>query len=260
MDGYTPLRRWTSLVISLAVLVVASVAGCGAVGRTTPTPAASMLAPGAQQQETAGECVRSDPKGSCGPYEDSGIGIASGSITVGQDVWNPLPGWSQTLHARSPDNWYVTVDMPAGNTSVISFPNVGDTYASNMPLSHFSGIYSSFTEEMHATRDTKAWAGYDIWLNGWKNEVLIQNDYVNHGGCGFLASAKFGGSGGVPVQPWNLCKYGKEIIWWLAGGNEQAGAVDILAILDWLVKERIFAGAIEPDRYQLWLGDMLHGR
>jgi hypothetical protein len=43
----------------------------------------------------------------------------------------------------------------------------------------------------------------------------------------------FGGSGGVPVQNWHLCKYGSELIWKLAG-NEQSGTVDILAMLTWL--------------------------
>jgi hypothetical protein len=216
---------------------MATIAGCGTVGGRAASPAASMLIVSGQQRETAGGCVTSDAKGSCGPYKDPSIDIADGSVTVGQDVWNPILGWSQTLHATSPGNWYVTANMPAGNISVISFPNVGYTYATDIPVSRFSAIYSSFAEEMDATPYTKAWAAYDIWLNGWKDEVLIQNDYVDHGGCNFLASATFGGSGGVPVQTWELCKWGKEIIWSLASGKEQSGAVDILAILNWLVKK-----------------------
>jgi hypothetical protein len=124
--------------------------------------------------------------------------------------------------------------MPAGNISVISFPNVGYTYAPNTPLADFSSIDSTFTEEMNATPSTKAWAAYDIWLNNWQDEILIQNDYVDHGGCHFMATVKFGGVGGVPVQPWELCNWGKEIIWSLADGKEQSGTVDILAILKWL--------------------------
>jgi hypothetical protein len=186
-------------------------------------------------------CVTSAAKGSCGPYLDPTITGSDGSnTTVGQDVWNPIAGWSQTLYATSPGSWYVTANMPAGNTAVVSFPNTGETYDSPL-LSSFSSIYSSFSEDMNATAGTSAEAAYDIWLNNWKNEVMIQHDMVNRGGpCGpVLATATFGGHGGVPVQSWNLCQYGSELIWQVPGSGsrygEQSSSVDILAMLDWLV-------------------------
>jgi hypothetical protein len=134
--------------------------------------------------------------------------------------------------------------MPAGNTAVVSYPslgaNYGQTSGKQMPLSDFQSMYSSFSENMHATSGTSAWAAYDIWLgpsSGTKatNEVMIQHDFANNGACTAVASATFGGSSGVPVQKWNLCKYGTELIWKLTGGNEQSGKVDILAMLNWLV-------------------------
>lgn len=242
-------RRW--LATTSAVLATAALAACsmsdGTVARSDgPRPAASMLSgpvvvPGADPSEASGkpdapQCVTSAAMGRCGPYEDSSLSLAGGKLTVGQDVWNPLPGWSQSLYATSPDSWYVVADMPAGNTAVISFPNVGDTFASDIPLSDFSAIYSSFAENMHAASDTKAWAAYDIWLNDWRNEVLIQNDYVDHGGCHFLATVTFGGTEGIPAKQWELCKYGQEIIWSLTD-KEESGTVNILAILDWLVSK-----------------------
>ena len=36
------------------------------------------------------------------------------------------------------------------------------------------------------------------------------------------------------MQHWNLCEYGSELIWQLAGSSEQSGSVDILAMLTWL--------------------------
>ena len=45
-------------------------------------------------------------------------------------------------------------------------------------------------------------------------------------------------SGGVPVQSWDLCKYGSELIWQLSAASEQSGSVDILAMLTWLVNHR----------------------
>jgi hypothetical protein len=229
--------RWP--VISLAVLAAASLAGCGATSGTAHAPVASTLIaqPVPPARANNGGCVTTVAKGTCGPYKDSEIGIGQGRFVVGQDVWHPIPGWSQKLHATSPGSWYVTANMPGGNISVISFPNVGFTYTSNTPLSDFSSITSSFTEDMNATPNTKAWAAYDIWLNNWQDEILIQNDYVNHGGCHFVATVKFGGSGGVPLQSWELCNWGKEIIWSLADGKEQSGAVDILAILKWLASK-----------------------
>jgi hypothetical protein len=181
-------------------------------------------------------CVTSAPKGSCGPYRYPAITRSNGqNTTVAQDVWNPIPQWSQTLHAIDPGNWYVTADMPAGNTAVVSFPDVGQQYYYPNTLADFSSIYSSFAEDMNPMSGTSAEAAYDIWLNDWRNEVMIQNDIVNRGTCPVLTSAGFAGSGGVPVQKWNLCKYDSELIWQLSGRGERSGRVNILAMLSWLV-------------------------
>jgi hypothetical protein len=157
-------------------------------------------------------------------------------------VWNPISGWSQTLYTTDPGNWQVTANMPLGNTAVVSFPNTGESYDSNL-LTSFSSLYSSFSETMNPTAGTSAEAGYDIWLNSWNNEVMIQHDMVNRGGpCSpVLSTASFGGHGGVPIQSWNLCRYGSELIWQLpstGNGNvygEHSGSVDVLAMLVWLV-------------------------
>lgn len=184
-------------------------------------------------------CVTSTPKGGCGPYRYRAITRSDGQNTyVAQDVWNPIPGWSQTLHATDPGSWYVTANMPAGNTAVVSFPNVGQEYYYTNTLADFSSIYSSFTENMDPARGTSAEAAYDIWLNGWKNEVMIQHDIVNRARCPVAARARFGGSGGVAMWDWNLCKYGSELIWQLSGRQERSGKVDILAMLTWLVSHR----------------------
>ena len=235
---------------SLAILVVAALAGCStssvqphvtaptaATSATATAPAATASAGGstsAAGSGTARACVTSAAKGACGPYLYKPITQSDGSnTTVGQDVWSPIPGWSQTLYATNPGDWYVTANMPAGNTAVVSFPNVGESY-SEPALSSFSSIYSSFDESMNATSATSAWAAYDIWLNNWNNEVMIQHDFAGNGPCPSEATATFGGSGGVPVQSWDLCQYGSELIWKLTGGNEQSGTVDVLAMLNWL--------------------------
>jgi hypothetical protein len=155
-------------------------------------------------------------------------------VTVGQDVWNPISGWHQTLSATDPGNWSVTANMPTGNTAVVSFPNTGANYNSPL-LSSFPAIYSSFSESMPTTSATDAHAAYDLWFNNWKNEVMIQNDFTPGGfRCNsYEASASFGGSNGVPVQTWYLCQFGSELIWQLKA-NEPSGSVDIKAMTTWL--------------------------
>ena len=132
-------------------------------------------------------------------------------------MWNPIPGWSQTLHATDPGNWYVTANMPAGNTAVVSFPNTGQsTTTMDPPRWLLLDLLVVFREYEPGERDRRR-GSLDIWLNNWGNEVMIQHDIVNRGTCPVAATATFGGSGGVPVQNWNLCQFGTELIWQLAG-------------------------------------------
>jgi hypothetical protein len=134
-----------------------------------------------------------------------------------------------------------------GNTSIVSYPSIGvDFHVQNsngnwyeQPLYNFKAMTSSFSENMHATGGTSAWAAYDIWLNNGKNEVMIQHDFANNGACTSAATVTFGGSGGVPAQNWHLCQFGSEQVWKLGVNdaskiNEQSGSVDILSMLTWM--------------------------
>ena len=225
---------------------------------TKPAPSPTLTQPPAYT------CTTSADKGRCGPYDDyAGITGTTSSTYVGNNVWSPVPGARQTLSARDPGTWQVTANMPAGNTSVVSYPsiglNLGQITNVPTPLSSYASIFSSFGQTMNATARTSAWASYDIWVgrNGCSdcasNEVMIQHDFAGNGDCDSVASATFGGSGGVPVQAWHLCKYGSELIWKL-GADEQhkvsqaSGRVDILAMLNWLVDHRYL-----PTDSGLWL-------
>jgi hypothetical protein len=231
--------RW--LAVSLAALAAAALAGCATTSSASaPATASSPQPTGADSGAGTAACVTSQAKANCGPFNYSEVqGTSSGPI-VGNDVWNPISGWKQTLYADNPGHWHVTAVMPAGNTAVVSYPSSGSYYGGK--LSSFSSMTSSFTENMHATGSTTAWAAYDIWLNDYNNEVMIQHDFANNGLCPMKATATFGGSRGVPVQHWYLCQYGSELIWKLYNGSaqqpanvsEQSGSVDILAMLTWL--------------------------
>ena len=209
----------------------------------TPTPTSTSTL-------TPASCTTSAASGSCGPYTYPQISGINGTVTVGNNVWSPISGWSETLNADNPGDWSVTANMPVGNTSVVSYPNVGTTVPwlpgkdVNPNLSSWSSMYSSWNVNIagDANSGSVGEAGYDIWLNNWNNEVMIQTDFVGDSlrprcdvNGDVIATASFGGSNGVPVQSWNLCQFGSELIWQLpTGTNDPSGSVDIMAMLTWL--------------------------
>ena len=229
---------------------------------TTTTPAGTATTPAASPTPStdpttaappppSGTCTTSSTSGECGPYSDPQIeGQGSGNqdkLQVGNNIWAPVSGASQTLYASSPADWHVVANMPSGNTSVVSYPSLSvDFHLENasgtwyeQPLTNFKSMVSSFSETMNATSSTSAWAAYDIWLNNGNNEVMIQHDFANNGACTAIATATFGGSNGVPAQPWHLCKFGSEQVWKLGENdnskiNETSGSVDVLGMLTWM--------------------------
>jgi hypothetical protein len=247
----------TSLKVAALALVAMLAVGCSGAVTTTPkssptvpTPLPSPIRP------QSFSCTTSAAQGGCGPYKGySGISPTSDTQTpsIGNNVWDPVAGWHQSLYANSPGDWEVISNIPTGNTSVVSYPSTGADYAAPKgvdqptPLTNFSSIYSSFSENMHVNSATDAWAAYDVWLGIDRcdpsrstcpsHEVMIQHDFspAANPQCPHVATTKFGGSNGVPVQGWGLCKLGSELIWQLpVSANEQSGSVDILAMLTWL--------------------------
>jgi hypothetical protein len=154
-------------------------------------------------------------------------------------VWNPIPGWHQTLTAYDPGHWSVAANMPAGNTAVVSYPSVGQNFhavgdvSKPLPLSQLSTLTSSFSEAMPHTSGTSAWAMYDIWTSG--GEVTIQHDFARQGQDTPKAqNVMFNG------QAWHFDMYGSEMNWKLGPDeahrvSEQSGTVDLKAMLQWLV-------------------------
>jgi hypothetical protein len=172
--------------------------------------------------------VTSAAQFNCGPFDYPQIEGTSSNPTVGNNVWNPISGWQQTLYANNPGDWNIVANLPAGNTAVVSYPSSSANF-NNKPLSDIKELSSSFAETMNANNQTSAWAMYDIWLanSGRASEIMIQHDFANNGACPTAATATFGG------QTWNLCDFGNSFAWKLPG-NEQSGTLDILAMLTWL--------------------------
>ena len=217
---------------------------------------------------TTSVCTTSALRGTCGPYVYPQITGATSNTSVDNNVWSPITGTKQSLSVTNPGKWQVTANIPAGNTSVVSYPSVGGNYGqtndTSTPLSAYASIYSAFSENMNATSKTSAWAAYDIWLgsgtsSAWSGEVMIQHNYANNGACTFEATASFGGSGGVPVQTWNLCQFGSELVWKLPS-NETGRQRGHLAHAPMAGDPRLPAEEQRPVGDRVRLGDLQHRR
>ena len=208
-----------------------------------PAAAPSSTGPPPASSGSGAACVTSGLAGTCGPYADPDITAGDGFNTnVANNMWGcgaiqpGKPGaycGQQTLTSRGPGNWSVTSEQKAGNTGVLSYPDVAQLFTradnTDPPISAFSAITSSFTEAMNATAKTDAEAAYDLWLNNGSStqEIMIWVD--NHGQTPAGSDKGSVVIGGTTYELWD------------AGGtvsfvrsNEQSGTVDILAVLHWL--------------------------
>lgn len=193
-------------------------------------------------------CVSTAMDGSCGPYKASNIAYSNGYNTyVNNDGWACGPNGSdcgpQKITAYGPSNWSVTSRQAAGNTGVLTYPDVqqliSDSSGNPEQLSRYTSLYSIFTEAMPHNARTKAEAAYDIWMGYFDQEVMVWVDNVHQSLSAdtVLAHHVFfntrftlyrnGGPGG-------------ELIW-SRDSNTSAGIVHIWRMLSWLVANHYVA-------------------
>jgi hypothetical protein len=202
------------------------------------SPSASPTSTG---QGTA--CVTSSNTGVCGPYDFAAITGSGGQSTfVIQDVWNAISGASQTLTSYSPGNWSVSAKMPASNTAVVSYPDTQHIYTTTSntpnPLSGFSSVTSSYTENGPAGSGDDYEAAYDIWAgtgsdNG-AQEIMIWVD--NHGQRPAGSQVASATIDGVGYQIWSKSGAGTvgDPVSMVMDSNQSSGSVNILDDLNWL--------------------------
>lgn len=173
------------------------------------------------------------------------ISGSRGNTTVDLNVWSSVGGMTERAYVTDPGTWqiYVSVDNPDGHVPL--FTNSGQSYG-EAPLADFSSILSSFDVTLpDASTGATGWNGYDIWLNGWHNEVMISTAWINAYPCPIVATATFGGSGGVPLESWGLCSYGPGYQIWqlnaMHGPDATALTVDVKAMLQWLIDHEYIA-------------------
>jgi hypothetical protein len=177
-------------------------------GSSSPPPSAASSPPSNPSPSSPGSgtpCVTSGLAGTCGPYADPDITAADGFNTdIANNMWGcgpvqpPAAGafcGVQTLTSHGPGNWSVTSDQKAGNTGVLSYPDVA----------------------------------YDIWVDSGSNteEIMIWVD--NHGQTPAGDDKGSVVIGGTTYELWSADGTVSFV-----RSNEQSGTVDILAVLHWL--------------------------
>jgi hypothetical protein len=185
-------------------------------------------------------CALSDLHGNCGPYADSDITLSDGFNTyVSNNGWgcgSPGSCGRQSVVAYNPGHWSVTSQQAAGNTAVLTYPDVSQVFTDvnniNPQFSSFGHIYSTFAESMPAVKGLDAEAGYDIWLSSTSGpgEIMIWVDNVGRGTGG----ARQIGKASIYNKTYNVLEYGNGEIIFSLNHNEQAGTVHILSTLRWL--------------------------
>lgn len=193
-------------------------------------------------------CVTSAPNGSCGPYSYRGISWSNGYNTnIANNMWSCGSGncGRQKVSAYTPGNWSVTSTQPAGNTAVLTYPDVQQVFArwngkGEVAVSQFASITSDFAEAMQGGSGTDAEAAYDIWLSGTAHhEVMIWVDNVGRGDGG---ASRYGHMT-IAGQGFTVYTYGAGEIILSLDKNETSGTVDILAALRWLQAQRLVSPA-----------------
>ena len=163
----------------------------------------------------------------------SGNGVNGWSVNLQNDFWNSSYAESenptetlaqmQTNIVTSLADWYSTDNFPTGETAIATAPDSDVIYLSDPPaVNSFNYIYSSFSDDLNANPNTDSEFAYDIWLNGYGDQVMLWNYISNrggpdyYGGCTGTLTAQdipFGGTNGVPInyRAFSIC--GSEHIW-----------------------------------------------
>lgn len=180
-------------------------------------------------------CVRTDAQGKCFYPAVPYITGTSDNPYLNQNIWAAAgdPTYKQSLFGRSPRDWYVSVNANTRSGGVKAFPNVGWNMAGVVDA--MPKTVTSWSVDFPHDGKIIAWAAYDLWLNDWADEVMIQVDISANEryDCQNVASATFGG------RPWHMCRFGAERVWkpGMDDGsirNEPIGFIEVKQFLVWM--------------------------
>lgn len=153
---------------------------------------------------------------------------------VASDMWG-ISGYklSQTLHACSYSDWYVTatMDNSNGDGHVKTYPNSHRDFDSEPGISSLHTVTSTFAETSPGTGIYED--AYDIWLNGvgsaGSTEVMIWTD--NHGQT---PSGSVQGTVSVGGQSYTVWKTTGNYIAFVASTNFTSGDLNLLGFFSYL--------------------------
>jgi hypothetical protein len=172
---------------------------------------------------------------------DTNGGWSNGGYYVHNNVWNASEAGPETLYACSFRNWYVRSTQP-NTTSVKAYPNVhlDVNRLDGSPINNYTTITSTFAATSpHVGIYNVA---YDVWLNGvgWgggTTELMIWTENHKQVPLGTVVQPQmtFGGSKYDVYRYTSNADGGVQVVTLLSTAAQTSGAVDLKAILNWIV-------------------------
>jgi hypothetical protein len=132
-------------------------------------------------------------------------------------------------------SWLVTSNQAAGNTAVLSYPAMQDTFGNNPPLSSFTTISSTFAET-GPHRGIYEYA-YDVWLNGvaaaGSTQILVWVDNYHRVPAGSQVATTT--LAGHTYDVWRNADGSSVVL--ESRAPFTSGTVDLLKIIDWTIAQ-----------------------
>lgn len=156
-----------------------------------------------------------------------------GGYLFENDMWNcpQAACGKQTIWANSANDWGAVSSMAAGNTAVLTYPDIGKLF-NDQPVSGFQAIRNGFTESMPSgTKGLSAEAADDVWLNHYNIEMMI---WVDNAGRS-LAGGNRIGSATIFGQHFSVWKFGSSEFIFDLDHNEKSGQTHMLSSIHWLM-------------------------
>lgn len=153
--------------------------------------------------------------------------------------WNcgPASGHScgpEMLYGCSSSIWYVTSNQPAGNTAVLTYPDVQANFTNSPLVSTLHTLTSTFAEQSPHVGNYEV--SYDIWLNGHANQVMIWLENANRTPSGAKVATNVS-LGGTTYDVWSEPSSG--LVTFYPNATFSSGTVDLLPMFKWAIQQNL---------------------